>query len=509
MPIDPTIFLRSYQGAPDLANTFLRARELKRRGQLEDQQIQEGQMRIDEMRSQKADREGIKQAFRNSVVTPQPQTVQQPTVDVGGVSIPGGQSTVQGPPTLDRGALYSNLAQVAPEQVPAYQHQFAQSDMAQQNAQAQFEKTRAETLNALSQIPVHQANVAEKKLEMTGQLLVPLLNVKDPNQQKQVYEQQVAPQLAQMAGMPADQFLQAHPYEGPDMIQAKVGATKAGIEFLKQKQEQANSDRTFNLDKQKADQTTKFQNSELNLRGQTLNLEKKKLEMMTGTGEGNGGLVDEIGKGKMAPERMGYLLARNPQLMSAVAAKYPDFDSSKIQGYIAATKDFTSGTTSKQLNAGGTALKHLEELNNLNTDKSHIPGTSDYNRYQNKVDTVASELAKFYGDATIPAIASIKSTLAAQLPGNRKAAIQEQAKSMGDKLDSYEQQWKNAAPSSSYQAPMPGIDAGAKAARAKLDPAYAARTQSQSGPKVGDIEDGHRFKGGNPADPNSWEKVNK
>lgn len=31
--------------------------------------------------------------------------------------------------------------------------------------------------------------------------------------------------------------------------------------------------------------------------------------------------------------------------------------------------------------------------------------------------------------------------------------------------------------------------------------------QQQGGPQVGHIEDGYRFKGGNPADPNSWERV--
>jgi len=49
---------------------------------------------------------------------------------------------------------------------------------------------------------------------------------------------------------------------------------------------------------------------------------------------------------------------------------------------------------------------------------------------------------------------------------------------MGDKLDAYEQEWKNAAPSKAYQAPMPGISPQAKAARARLDPNYAGPAAS-------------------------------
>jgi hypothetical protein len=179
----------------------------------------------------------------------------------------------------------------------------------------------------------------------------------------------------------------------------------------------------------------------------------------------------------MALTKLDYLLSRNPQLAAAVSVAYPDFDSSKVKAYTQAYQDFTSGKTSIALNSGGTALTHLSELSDLNTAESHIPHTPDWTAYQNKADTVAAELSKFYGDPTIPAIAAIKSTLTSTLPGNRDAAITTQAKSMGDKLDSYEQQWKNAAPSPAYEAALPHITATARAARAKLDPAYAARAE--------------------------------
>ena len=192
-------------------------------------------------------------------------------------------------------------------------------------------------------------------------------------------------------------------------------------------------------------------------------------------------LVDAMGTGHVPAERMSYILARKPELVQAIVAKYPDFDGSKAEAYPQVYKEFTStkpGTAGAAINNGATALKHLKELHDMNTVASHIPGTAEYKAYQNKLDTVAPELAKFYGDSTVPGIASYRSTLGSTLPGNRDAAIRTQAKSMGDKLDSYEQTWKNAAPSKAYEAPMPQIDDEAKAARASLDPNYKNRSVS-------------------------------
>ena len=214
-----------------------------------------------------------------------------------------------------------------------------------------------------------------------------------------------------------------------------------------------------------------------------------------GAGAQGSDLVDSIASGHIALDRLGYIAARNPGLLAAVQQKDPSFDSSKAASYPNVYKEFTStkpGTAGGALNAGGTALKHLKELDELNTPKSHIPGTPAHTAYINKADTVSAELAKFYGDATIPAIAAIKDTLTTTLPGNRHAAITTQAKSMGDKLDSYEQTWKNAAPSKAYEAPMPGIDQKAMDARAALDPAYhnrqVAEEQGQGGPPSGTID---------------------
>jgi hypothetical protein len=222
----------------------------------------------------------------------------------------------------------------------------------------------------------------------------------------------------------------------------------------------------------------------LSIENARLNFEKQKAAN-DGVGPEGAGLVDSIGTGKIAVDRLGYLVARNPGLLEAVSAKYPDFDSTKAGAYVNAYKDFTStkaGSAGGALNAGATALGHLKELKELNTVASHIPGTPSYNAYMNKVDTVATELAKFYGDSTVSGIGAIRKTLASTLPGTRDAAITTQAQSMGDKFDSYEQSWQNAAPSKAYEAPMPGISQKAVEARAALDPRFHAAQVSKAAP---------------------------
>jgi hypothetical protein len=252
-----------------------------------------------------------------------------------------------------------------------------------------------------------------------------------------------------------------------------------------------------------AKETQNYHQQEIGVRKQGLSIENARLafdkakEANSGAGPDGAGLVDSIGTGKIAVDRLGYLVAKNPGLLEAVSQKYPDFDSTKAGAYVNAYKDFTStktNTAGGALNAGGTALGHLKELKDMNTVASHIPGTPAHNAYMNKVDTVATELAKFYGDSTVSGIDTIRKTLASNLPGTRDAAIATQAQSMGDKFDAYQQSWDNAAPSKAYEAPMPGISEKATEARAALDPKFHADQVSRatkapaiapSGTKVG------------------------
>lgn len=186
-------------------------------------------------------------------------------------------------------------------------------------------------------------------------------------------------------------------------------------------------------------------------------------------------LVDAFGKGQLDPEKMQRTLAKQPGLLSQIIAKYPDFDAKKIGAYGKAYTDFTTGKAGQALNAGATAVVHLRDLQRMNTNLSHVPGTGDYNAYHNLLDTLAGELTRFYGTESVEARQHIVQTLGSTMPGTRQAAIDAQSSAMSRKFTEFEQQWKNAAPSKAYEAQMPQISDEAKEARTMLDPEYAQR----------------------------------
>jgi hypothetical protein len=183
--------------------------------------------------------------------------------------------------------------------------------------------------------------------------------------------------------------------------------------------------------------------------------------------------VDAFGRGQVAPQNIAFLLRgkEGQALLNEVTAKYPDIDSTKLQNYSEKSSEFTGtkkGTSGSAINNGATAFKHLLDLEKLNKNWSHVPGTPSYTAYKNQADTLVDELGQFYGNTTIPGLADFKDTLLSTLPGNREAAIRTQAHSMGEKMDSYVQQWNNIAPSKSYQRPMPFYDNAARSARQHL-----------------------------------------
>lgn len=205
------------------------------------------------------------------------------------------------------------------------------------------------------------------------------------------------------------------------------------------------------------------------------------------------GLVTAIGTGHVVPDRLGILLGKSPALLESVTHAYPDFDTSKATSYSKTYNAFTSGKEGQQLTNGATALQHLSELWDMNTRESLVPGTNDHTAYNSKANQVAEELTSFYGDKTIPAIEAQMKNLNSILPGNREAAIKTAVQSMSDRLSEMENQWKGAAPSPAYEAPLPHFSMEAAKARARFDPAYAQsddfkRIAGAHTPAVGDTQ---------------------
>ena len=112
-------------------------------------------------------------------------------------------------------------------------------------------------------------------------------------------------------------------------------------------------------------------------------------------GTANDSIVDAIGQYKVAPPNG--MALRNPrmqQILADVTSKYPDFDSTQYGARQVAAKSFATGKDGQQIQAGNTALNHLDTLRQL--------AEAQNNGDIQKVNEVKNAIAKQFG-GTAPA----------------------------------------------------------------------------------------------------------
>lgn len=220
-------------------------------------------------------------------------------------------------------------------------------------------------------------------------------------------------------------------------------------------------------------------------------------------------------------------------LMGALARYDPDgYDYVSAGSRYATRKDFTSGKAAQNIRALNTAIGHLGTLN------QQIPGTASHGGFPlaTAVNWAENEILKSAGDPGITNFDQTRGALASELTqvfrgsggaeadiarelehlspnaseAQKRASVKNIAELLNSRLEALGDQYKQGM--GVAKDPLELLHPKAKKSFLDLinhivEPEAKPAQKATSGPKPGTVEDGYRFKGGNPADPKSWEMV--
>lgn len=167
----------------DPIQNYIKLAQFKQQQRAADLENQVNQMKLADMVRQQKQQGAIDSAVNANYAAPNSsQSYQEPTMNLGGMAIPGKNVQVSTPGGLNQNGVLQSLAQQGQGGAAlGMQNQFAQQDAAKQQESAKLQE-------ALSKAHTEQLNQISKELELSGQAFGALKQL-PPDQQQQLYPQ--------------------------------------------------------------------------------------------------------------------------------------------------------------------------------------------------------------------------------------------------------------------------------------------------------------------------------